>query len=138
MSKDRAVAICFAGDSVLVMRRYKDGRTYTVLPGGGVENGELPAAAVVRELYEETSLTGVVSRHLTTIQHPDRTAHYFLVQAQPGQLVVGGPESAQQSTENSYQPCWLPLDELQDEPLVPDEARAVIANAHASVRRTPG
>ena len=30
------------------------------LPGGGIEHGEHPAAAVVRELYEETGLAGRV------------------------------------------------------------------------------
>lgn len=43
------------GDKVLVLRRKKDGMH--VFPGGGVEEGESPAAAMMREVREETGYT---------------------------------------------------------------------------------
>ena len=74
-ARDRAVCVAFRDDSVLVVGRHKDGRSYCVLPGGGVEPGEEPQAAVLRELAEETGLTGALQRHLWTIEHHDRRAH---------------------------------------------------------------
>lgn len=46
------------GDSILMVRHVHDGRDHWTLPGGGVESGETPRAAALRELTEETGLTG--------------------------------------------------------------------------------
>jgi 8-oxo-dGTP pyrophosphatase MutT (NUDIX family) len=55
-----AYAVCRRGDEVLVVRA--SSRTQVegawFLPGGGLEFGEAPEAAVLRELTEETGLTG--------------------------------------------------------------------------------
>lgn len=130
---ERAVCICFAGDHLLVMRRVKHGRRYTVLPGGGIEPGETAAEAAVRELREETNLRGAIIRSLGSFPHTGRIAHFFLMRAEPGELRLGGPEAAQQSAANQYLPTWIPADVWEAEPIVPAEARAVILRAYAEV-----
>lgn len=131
-SKDRAVCVCFDRENVLVMRRHKNGREYSVLPGGGIEDGEEASSAAMRELYEETGLSGHVVRHLATIDHPDRTAHYFLLDVVPGPMSVGWPESEAQSPDNHYSPEWVPLAALDREPIFPEDVRSVIYEAAAS------
>lgn len=37
-----------------------------VLPGGGIDTGESPSEAAIREVFEETGLTVVVKRHVST------------------------------------------------------------------------
>ncbi len=133
MPKDRAVCVCFDDGRVLLMRRVKNGRRYTVLPGGGVEEGESPAEAAVREFQEETGLSGDVVEHLATIQHADRRAHYFRLTTAAGAPVLGDPEAASQTPDNRYQPLWVPIADLDDEPIVPAEAKSVVADAY---RRT--
>lgn len=123
---DRAVAVAFRDDQVLVIRRHRDGRDYCVLPGGGVEDGEQPRAAVVRELREETGLAGSVDRDLWILEHQDRAAHYFLITVEPGPMTLGGPEVEKRSTQNRYTPEWIPLADMDVENVQPAEVRGFI------------
>jgi ADP-ribose pyrophosphatase YjhB (NUDIX family) len=50
------------------------GRTFWVLPGGGVDDGERPRDAVIRELQEECHVEGTIIR-LVGIQDLSRVAH---------------------------------------------------------------
>lgn len=123
---DRAVSVAFCDDKLLVIGRQKGGRDYCVLPGGGVEPDESPEAAALRELAEETGLTGTVERHLWTIEHLDRIAHYFLVSVEAGPPVLGGPEASAQSEADLYAPQWLPLNLLEAANLQPDSVSALL------------
>ncbi|MGW5424557.1 NUDIX hydrolase [Streptomyces sp. NPDC003943] len=50
-----AYAVCVRDEQILLARWVtKDGRKLWTLPGGGIEHGELPVEAVVREVEEET------------------------------------------------------------------------------------
>ncbi len=132
--RDRAVSVAFCDDMLLVIGRQKDGRSYCVLPGGGVEPGEAPEAAVLRELAEETGFAGTVQQPLWTIEHHDRRAHYFLVDVEPGPIRLGGPEASVRSTTNVYTPKWLPLDLLEDEDLQPVSMRDLVRAVGSGTR----
>jgi predicted acetyltransferase/ADP-ribose pyrophosphatase YjhB (NUDIX family) len=125
----RAVAVVVRGDKLLVMARRLDGREYAVLPGGGIEPGETPAEAAVRELGEECSLDGTVARHLFDGDHGGRPASYFLLDVPDGEPVLGGPEALAQSEDDHYQPLWVTARELPLLGLLPDGIEDLVAAA---------
>jgi 8-oxo-dGTP pyrophosphatase MutT (NUDIX family) len=127
--RDRAVVVAFDQGRVLVMRRHKQGREYCVLPGGGVESGEQPREAALRELAEETGLAGAIDCYLGSVTHADRTAHYFRVLIQPGPMALLGPELSAGSDDDRYSPEWISLDDLDEADLRPVEAKALLLAA---------
>lgn len=60
----RATAIVIKAGRALLLREPEDSGFH--LPGGGVESGELPIAAVARELHEETGLEATRVEYLFT------------------------------------------------------------------------
>ena len=51
--KVRAAIVIVKDGQVALIKRVRDGSTYYVFPGGGVETGETPEHAAVREAREE-------------------------------------------------------------------------------------
>lgn len=127
-ARDRAANVVLGPEqTLLVIRRVKEGRRYCVLPGGGVEPNEQPADSALRELQEETGLVGQIDRKLWTVEHPDRVAHYYLttVNTSAG-MRLGGPERERMSLANTYEPTWIQLGDLDPMNLQPVEIRPLL------------
>jgi ADP-ribose pyrophosphatase YjhB (NUDIX family) len=62
----RYQAAIVRGEEILLIkhREHKDGRSYWVLPGGGIESGETETECVGREVREETNLEVSIERLL--------------------------------------------------------------------------
>lgn len=103
--RHRAIAVVLREGSIL-MAEFK-GRFWT-LPGGGVEPGEDPEAAVVRELMEETGVHGSVERRLCQTTYGLGTESWYLVRWDGGEP---GPTDDPDTTGAR----WFPLDEVRDD-----------------------
>lgn len=116
-----ARAIILNGDQILVMHRNKFGFEYDILVGGGVEIGESPDQALLREIQEETGV--VVSKpQLVFVEQaaePYGVQYIYLCN-----YVSGDPALDPNSTEskidamgvNRYQPLWRKLTEMETLP----------------------
>ena len=66
--RSRSVAIVVRNGKILMERVFYFGREFFTVPGGGIEPGETPDQAVLRELKEECGVDGTVVRPLA-VQH---------------------------------------------------------------------
>lgn len=137
MSRQAARAIVIKDSQLLVMHRNKFGTEYETLPGGGVEVGESPEAAVVRELQEETSVI-VSDARLVFIEEsgdPYGTQFVYLCTYGSGEPMLA-PDSEEafinKLGENLYEPRWVQIADLPNLPFVSEKLKAKILESLAS------
>jgi 8-oxo-dGTP diphosphatase len=112
-----AYAICRRPSEVLLVRASSqttiEGRWF--LPGGGLRFGEPPELAVLRELREETGLTGRSPRLVgaTSDLHDRPDGGRLFVVRLLFEVVVDDGELAAESNGTSDAARWVPLDEVR-------------------------
>jgi 8-oxo-dGTP diphosphatase len=84
------------------------------IPGGRVEEGELLAEAVVRELREETGLEGVCTDLVGWVERLGPDHHFVILDFAVTILDDAEPEAGDDAAEAR----WVPLNEVTDLNLV--------------------
>lgn len=135
MSRERVAAILIKDDEIALIERYRLGRHYFVFPGGGIEAGENFVEALEREMEEETGLIVKVRRLIADVWHRGAPQHYFLVEAVGGEFGNGQGEEytvPQPPEAGTYQPVWIPVDELNSQSVLPPVIANLVMQSHAS------
>lgn len=126
--------------AAVILRRNRAGRLEMCLPKGHLEGRETPAEAAVREIREETGITGTVRTTLGVIDYwfsgDDRrvhkVVHHFLLRAEGGHITADGdPDGEAEDAQ------WVRLADLPDLLAYPNEQR-LAATALQVLDRTPG
>ena len=120
-----AYAVIVRGDQILLSRlseRVTQQELWS-LPGGGVDHGEDPRDAVVREVHEETGLTAEVGEtaHVFSLHLPDTWRRGRRVDAHSVRIVYQGwvpPDAAEprvvEVDGSTAEAAWQPLSAVLD------------------------
>ncbi|MBF9002697.1 NUDIX domain-containing protein [Vibrio nitrifigilis] len=121
---------------ILLIKRIKDGRIYWVFPGGGVESNESLTQAIVREVFEETSLEISNQEAIFSVVNRGRKEHFFLVNVPffTPKLSRQSPEFEAQNCSNRYELTWVKLNDLSQLDLVPVEAQIIVISLVTEAR----
>lgn len=127
--RNRASAVILKDEKVLLIERVKPSESYYVFPGGGIEEGESPEAAVVREVKEETNLDAKDPRELFFVDHPEHGGnHVFLIEDFSGSDVrLGGPEAKYADESNQFILGWVSVSDLDQVVLYPEIVKGKVS-----------
>jgi 8-oxo-dGTP pyrophosphatase MutT (NUDIX family) len=114
----RAGIVLIKEDQVALIERYRAGFHYFIFPGGGVDEGESPEQAAIREAMEELGIEVAIQHKVAEVQLGQKSRQiYFLVVQTGGEFGTGaGEEFAESNRDNPqkgiYLPIWMPIAEL--------------------------
>ncbi|PFV77692.1 DNA mismatch repair protein MutT [Bacillus sp. AFS059628] len=127
MIRNRGVAIIVQEGKIALIKRIRDGETYYVFPGGGIEEGETPEEATKREAYEELGVHIEVEHLIAKVEYKG-TEYYFNAHIIGGVFGSGKAEEFEIKDRGSYIPLWLPIQELEKVNIKPYEVVGSICN----------
>ena len=130
--RTRAVAILIQNNAVALLERHRFGQHYFIFPGGGVDEGEIPEQAVVRETHEELGVHVRVIRLVAEVWFHGNRQLYFLVEQTGGEFGTGtGEEYGEYDPmKGTFQPVWMPIADLPANPVKPADICELVIRGH--------
>lgn len=114
--RDRAAAFIIKDKKILMVKVFYDNHYFWTLPGGGIENGETPEQACIRELKEETGIDGEIVRPLTIQFRTNGGKEYsFLCKMKDeNQVAINGYDPDEPEGIGVQETAWKTYEELSE------------------------
>ncbi len=114
--RKRSVAIVVRNGKILMERVFYFGREFYTVPGGGIEEGETPEQAALRELKEECGVDGTIVKPLAVLYKADGNAEFsFEITIPDDQEPITGYDPEETSDDPPLKEVlWMGLDEISE------------------------
>ena len=132
----RAGIVLIQNGKVALIERYRAGLHYYSFPGGGVDEGESPEQAAIREAMEELGIEVAIKQKVADVHLANkRRQFYFLVEQTGGEFGTGtgkefDPSNLDNPQKGMYIPIWMTIQELpQHINIYPAEVAQLVINS---------
>ena len=136
--RTRAGIILIEDSKVALVERHRAGLDYYVFPGGGMDEGETPEEAAVREAFEELGVEVAIRQKIAIVRFNHSTQIYFLVERVGGEFGSGAGEEFTDSDPDDpeqgiYIPIWMPVDDLpRHEKIFPESVAKLVLESKSN------
>lgn len=111
----RAQSLVVRGNRILMVKHRQHGEEWWCLPGGGIEAGEKPEAAALRELREECCVEGRLIKPTSLVEYGSDDHHYtYLVEIGEQEPTLGDDPDKEQDRKILADLGWLSFDDLAE------------------------
>lgn len=121
--RNRSGIILIEDNKLALIERHRAGLHYFIFPGGGIDQGESPQQAAVREAEEELGIKVEIKQKVAEVKFDQDTQHYFLAKKLSGEFGTGtGEEYGEYNPMyGTYHPLWMPLADVLNNNVLPRE-----------------
>jgi 8-oxo-dGTP pyrophosphatase MutT (NUDIX family) len=121
--RTRSAIILIEDNKLALIERYRAEKHYFAFPGGGVDQGESPQQAAIREAEEELGIVVEVKQQVAEVFFNGNTQYYFLAEKLSGEFGTGtGEEYGEYDpVHGTYHPIWMPLADVLTRNVLPRE-----------------
>jgi 8-oxo-dGTP pyrophosphatase MutT (NUDIX family) len=121
--RNRSGIVLIEDDKLALIERHRAEAHYYSFPGGGIDKGESPEEAAIREAEEELGIVVDIRQKVAVVVVWEKTQHYFLAEKISGEFGSGtGEEYGEYNPEHgTYHPIWMPLADVLTHNVLPRE-----------------
>ncbi len=126
--RNRSGIILIENNELALIERHRNGLHYFAFPGGGIDEGESPEQAAVREAEEELGVVVEIQQKAVEVFINGNTQHYFLVSRISGDFGTGtGEEFGEYNpAHGTYLPLWISIENVLSKNVLPRELAELV------------
>jgi 8-oxo-dGTP pyrophosphatase MutT (NUDIX family) len=126
--RNRSAIVLIEDNKLALIERHRAERHYFSFPGGGVDEGETPEQAAIREAEEELGIIVVIKQKVAEVIFNGKPQYYFLAEKISGEFGSGaGEEYGEYNPEHgTYHPLWMSLADVPNNSVLPRELAELV------------